>query len=340
MKKAWTLAELTVAIILVVLISAFAVHIFKPNTQKSRIFAYAMLKNMNKGNSAVMEKYGDVALEEEEGATEDWYCTHFSDMVAVDGRVECDKKSNKDVVNMKFSNGITLQGMANEWKTPYEGAEYSMKNVVIDINGESGPNKVWIDRFPIRVLKGKKYTGLVRIVDCSDDMVYNTSDEKLTLTDETGKSPYCRQGFKADGANVTAGISKKSNVVTYDVYRAVSSEAGSKAILVASNIPAMEADCQAYGGDGEYNAKVCALNNYKIAYRCATSKFCDTCQDVDPKSICPVDPDNNDVQTTGEKCKDVAALYNNSDCQCFTLLHKPSTAMTILLDHIIGEISM
>lgn len=340
MKKAWTLAELTVAIIMIVMISALALFIFKPDTQKSRIFAYAMLKNMNKANSAIMEKFGDVALADEEGSLDDWYCIHFSDMVSVDSQIKCDKTLTKDIVNMKFSNGITLQGMANEWKTPYDKAPYQLKNIAIDINGEEGPNKVWIDRFPIRVLKGDKYTGLIRVVDCSDDVVYNSADEKIFLNDTTGKSPYCYQGFNAGGAAVTKGINKKSDVVTYDIYRAVSSEAGSKAILVASKLPTMEADCEAYGGGGEYSAKICAQNNYKIAYRCATAKFCETCQNIDPKSICPVDPDNNDIQTTGETCKNVAALYNDGDAQCFTLLHKPSTAMTILLDHIVGEISM
>lgn len=348
-KNGWTLAELMFAIIIILIITGLLIHIFKPNTQKARIFMYAMIKNINKGNSAVMEKYSSIALDDEND--EDWYCVHFADMFTLKSVPKCDKTlANKDV-NLEFPNGVTIQGLANDWLVPYDGAEYSMKNIVVDIDGQKGKNKIWVDRFPLKILNGGKYTGTVRIVDCSDDSVYNTNDLKVTLTTNTGLSPYCKQKFDATGTAVSKGISKTvksgtnidydANLITYDVYRATSSDGASKAKLVASALSPMEADCAAYGGDGVYNREVCAQNKIKMAYRCATATFCETCATTkNGASICPPDPDNDDVQTTTTSCATVAGKYNADNLQCFTLLHKPNLGMNFFLDAVIGEIDM
>ena len=62
---------------------------------------------------------------------------------------------------MKFVNGVTVKGVASEWVIPFENAEYQFKNIEIDIDGNKGMNRLWVDRFPMRVFKGSgQRTGL------------------------------------------------------------------------------------------------------------------------------------------------------------------------------------
>ena len=56
-KRAFTLTEIVVAMIIVMIISAIIVPNFKPKIQKLRFYAYATIMNIQKGNSAVMERY-------------------------------------------------------------------------------------------------------------------------------------------------------------------------------------------------------------------------------------------------------------------------------------------
>lgn len=348
MKKinAWTMVELVIALTILILLSTICITVYKPNIQKSKIIAYATMKNLTQGNIAIMEANENELVKDNKvdgSDIYDWHCFHLADVFSLEGNSDCkvdgEKKKNMKV-NLTLPNGVTVQGLTNDWLEPFSGSDYKIKNIVIDIDGRKGVNKIGIDRFPLRLYNGSGYTGMVQVVNCKSDkdIVYN-EDTKVTLGADF--RPYCKQGFDANGNASNVVFTLDNKIISYDIYRATSSDEESAAELVASSLAPMDADCGAYGGEGFYSKKECADATNKIGgdylrirTKCATSTNCADCG-----YICPKNKDNTG-NTTADSCAAMLVETNPDDLPCFTLLHKPSGGTTFLLETLIGQFDM
>ena len=345
MKKinGWTMAELVIAIIILIIVSALSVSVFKPDTNKARIFMYAAMKNLSKGNTAIIEKHNSIAPDNMDAGTKDWYCLNLADKFALSNEPNCAKAAAPKEVNFRFSNGMTLQGVASAWYTPYSGAGYSFKNIVVDIDGEKGVNKIGIDRFPLRIYKGSTYEGMIHPVNCGDDVVYNSAGTKITLSSSTGASPYCRQKFDLTGSVVAnKNMLLDDQIVTYDVYQPVTDEEYSRAVIVATSLSTMAANCAAYGGNGFFSKPYCGSKNLRLTARCAKAETCNACSGSSPVSydVCPFKTDGKTQTGSETACRTLAAEVNPKDMPCFILLHKPTAGLGFLAGSVIGELDI
>lgn len=352
MKKtsAWTMVEIVIALSLVLLLSGMCLTVYKPNVQKSRIFVYAAVKNLTQGNLAILQKTDEEELPTGKakniatGAAtdQDAYCIALADVFALKTIPDCKVEgstTNNTKVNITFPTGTTVQGLINDWKTPYSDADFSFKNIIVDIDGQAGVNKVWIDRFPLRIYNGSGFTGTIQPVDCSDDAVYKEDGTKVTLTDATGKSPYCKQGFQSNGAEFKKAFPKDNKVLSFDVFRAATDDEETQGVLIASALSPMAADCGAYGGTGYFHYKQCGLANLKILTECATVDNCEKCASTGSNPICPKKA-SDDTQYTNSKATCISEAQqkkNPNELPCFIVLHKPSGGTTFLLETLVGE---
>ena len=120
----------------------------------------------------------------------------FADNFALKGDANCSINASNTDVNITLPNGMTYQGLTNEWKTPFDGSSTQFKNVVVDIDGQKGKNKLWIDRFPMRIYREGDLVGVVALVDCSDDNYYNTdTDPKVILETKSFKKTMSPSNF-------------------------------------------------------------------------------------------------------------------------------------------------
>ncbi len=344
-KNAWTLIELFMAMSVIILIASFLITTFRPNVQRAKLYTYATIINLIKGTIAVMEKYQSDPDSEPKtlsyqnpDSTDDTFCIEFADNFTLSEAADCSKDALISDINLKFPNGVTVQGLANPWKKPYVTSSYMFKNIIIDIDGEEGLNKIWIDRFPLRIYEGAKYDGTIYPVNCADDSVYDDEGNKITLDDSTGKSPYCKQKFNASGANVNKNFLMDDKVITYDIYKAAATGEQTKATLVASAQSPAAADCMAYGGNGYHSREECAQFGVKIHTQCASSATCEGCGSVSP-SICPMDSTQT-TQTDQTGCLEIAKAnqIDDTDVRCITLQHKPGSGLSYLVESLVGEI--
>ena len=327
-KQAWTMAELAVAIVIILIISCICTSIFKPNIQKAKFYAYAAVNNIRKGNAAVIEKSNTLKGDDIDG--NDWYCLNLADNFSLDSAINCSTTAGNDDVNISFPNGTTVMGLASAWKAPYEGANFFYKNILIDIDGPSnGKNKVWVDRFPMRIIagSGKGAEGLVMPINCLNDVVYNSSQGKDIAVDESAKSPYCpSSGAKNYGID--------DQILTYDIYRLDSKAEGAKAHTVASLLSPMQADCAAYGGKiGYYSVEECAGAGFKILSACAVASNCSSYKTSDGTAYT-----FPDTSTTEDGCSTIAQEKNPDGLSCFAIPHKPSGGTSFIMQALIGDI--
>ena len=149
MKKsnAWTMPELIVAMIIMILISSLLAQVFKPDDKKARMFMYAIIKNLTTANAGVIQKYGSMEETNADPATTtDWYCVHVLDLFSTTGANNCTQKTASDNTgdtNFTLANGVEVKGLNNPWITPSGtnasgdaiSAAYAIKNIVVDIDG-------------------------------------------------------------------------------------------------------------------------------------------------------------------------------------------------------------
>ena len=407
-KRAFTLTEIVVAMIIVMIISAIIVPNFKPKIQKLRFYAYATIMNIQKGNSAVMERYltlltpttnssscaaakysvgckscsgnnctacypgyelddytaggttRKVCSYKETGTVSfiaiaagyDGYCLRLADNFTLKQAAECKQKSAGDeTVNMVFANGSTLQGLSTPWIKPYTDSEVQFKNIVLDIDGEKGANKVWVDRVPLRIFAGDISNGTVMPVSCKqgEDVFYN-GDTKVTLT-TSQMNPYCKQKFDASGAWANKNFMLDDQVVSFDVYRLESTDENAVGKLVFGPTSLMRANCSGYGDTGMFHKKICASytddsnedatnkKGYRIDKKCITKRQCNDCWKDSGNNICPRNDDGGDVSNY-EDCMKIRDTYNPEDISCFMLPHKPSVGASFMVDGIMDSIDM
>lgn len=328
--KAWTLTELVVALVVVTVLSILAVSTIKPTTQNSKTFIYASIRNLQRGNSWISENYGYFNGADVSG--NDWYCFQIANIFNVKEFNCAITALGSTTVNIEFDNKTTIQGLASPWVSPYENSPYQFKNIVIDIDGKKGLNKVWIDRFPLRIYRGGDKDGLITPANCGStyDYVYKTDGTKVTLSSlNTGMSQYCKHGFTSSGAAVSKRFVDDNSIISYDIVRTNSDEEASAGIVVKMGISNIGADCIAAAGDGFYSYTDCSDAGYNLHQECATK---DACLDCDTRGNCP------SGATNYAECVALADKYNPNYYECISVLHKPNVGMSIMLDGILGEL--
>ncbi|MBQ8476657.1 hypothetical protein IJ531_06315, partial [bacterium] len=262
------------------------------------------------------------------------YCAQMADIYSLDKAAECAANSTKDVVNISFPNGTTIQGLASEWKKPFAEATYMFKNIVVDIDGPKGLNKIWADRYPLRIYAGigKGAEGTIMPINCGNDVVYKEDTDTLITMPSDAQSPYCAEGFAANGTKVTKNYALDDEIITYDVYKPGGTEENSKAIMVASAVSPMMADCMAYGSSmGFYSVKECDAAKIQIKRECATQTNCATCT----SNTCPNNEDDTG-KTTPSTCADM--LGGEIVPSCMTIMHKPNSGASFVIQSLIGDI--
>ena len=94
-----------------------------------------------------------------------------------------------------------------------------------------------------------------------------------------------------------------------------------------------------YGnGKGVFDRNVCAAYGLKLKRECASQSACEGCG-TSP-SVCPTG--ENGTGTISEADCNTLATANQqhrSDLSCFTLQHRPSGGMSVLIESMIGEIN-
>ena len=326
-KGAWTLMELFIALLVIILISSIGFTIFRPDIQKAKFYVYATIANLTKGNIALLEKYSTIKSADMPGE-DDWYCLHLTDNYSLGANPNCARSSGVNDVNIEFPNGVTVKGIASEWQQPYEGASFEYKNILVDIDGEEGSNKLWLDQFPLRIIagSGKGAEGMIMPVNCDNEKVYNLNTSALVPIDNAAKNPYCPA---ANGKNYTLD----DQVILFDIYRAKTyneeSPDKNRAEIIAALLSPMEADCMAYGGSGYFSAAECDEANIKMNPKCASQTNCANCT----ANTCP------EGSTNPESCVTLAQTTNPEDLPCAAAIHKPSGGMSFIVESLIGNIN-
>ncbi len=324
-KNAWTMAEMVISITVILILTGLVVNIYKPDVQKAKFYMYATVRNIMKGNISIMDKNFSLNQEDKIG-NNDWYCAQLSDAFNLESSPNCLRAASADTVNIQFPNGVALYGVASEWKFPYEGAKFQYKNIMIDINGADGPNKVWGDRFPMRIIggqgnKSQGVEGLIMPVNCKNDRVYNPFTNQLIAVAAAAKNTYCGTSSK--------DYTLDDQVLAYDIYRNEDKSEETTAKLIAGMQSPLAADCMAYGGNtGFYSNAECEAAKIRIKKECARKDACSGCT----SNTCP------EGSTNSETCVVVRDANNPENIGCATILHKPTGGMSFIFQAIIGDI--
>ena len=434
MKKysAFTLAEITVAMIIVMIISAFGVSYFKPNSQKARLFLYGAIMNLQKGNTAISSKYtfleprfpnsascppdkysmgciecstgakcnsegqcsctkcaigygtpagpgadyanptawapGGTAInvcisENEENPSfpiidknQDLYCLRLQDNFALKKPADCSTdngaiSTGDPRVNLEFENGLTVQGLSTPWQTK-AGLTYKYKDFVIDIDGNKGANKVWVDRFPLRVYSGDTKNAVVTPVNCinGQDIAYKKATETTTEAVTLTTNPYCKQKWSADGSYANKNFLLDNQVISYDIYKLDSSEEDSLARIIIPNVSLLRASCIGYGHEGMFDKQECAKHNdtledgtvktgIKMDKRCVTSYACKRCWQDSSANYCPWGENGEEI-TSLSACETLREKYNPENITCFMLPHRPSASAGVIFNGMLDNVDL
>lgn len=344
MKKfAFTMAELTICIIALIILCAASTTITKSlNVNKSKIYIYAALRNLTLGNIAITEMPANGAFypaaaqthDSDATKTDDWYCIYLADSLSLAANPDCSKTAVNTDINFIFPNGTTFRGIASSWEYAYSGLYY--KDILIDADGEDGMNKIGVDKFPFRVFRGTNHAGMtldgiVYPVECGNDKMYYLDNG--TLTSVSLSSTYC------SGKNNR--IASDNSVVSYSIYKVTNGEKPDKATIIASKLSAIEADCKAYGGKGFYHGATCRDYGFKLMEKCAHEITCEECETY---GICPNGGSKSNCDTLAENnkinAKQSDGSYSSQGFQCFTLLNKPSGGMGMVGSTIFGDMDI
>ena len=73
--KAWTMAELAVSMLIVIVLSYASITVMKTNdNNQAKIFTYAMMKNLSYGHGSISDTHGEFYPEDANESSGDWYC--------------------------------------------------------------------------------------------------------------------------------------------------------------------------------------------------------------------------------------------------------------------------
>lgn len=355
--KAWTMAELSVAMVIIIVLSYASITVMKTNNVNSaKIFTYAMMKNFAYANGAISDKYGEFYPSSASETSGDWYCKNLSDMFNMTNSPDCKTESAK----FNFPNGATVEGIAKPWSVPYlyrsetcldtkwckEEPDFLYKNILLDVNGDKAPNKLGIDRVPLRVYRGYSalggdISGLVTPACGEYDYVHDPKGNVVKLT----VNSYCETGFD---------FIQDNELVSYNIYRTDKvldsmkdwssgkmKDKSTTATLVIGTIPYMQADCMAYGGNGFFNKVQCSTAGYRLHEKCANYDICKKCSGTlygSSYNVCPAS--YNSVAACQSHAQELSGLTKGPEQSCFAILNKPMQGVGFLSGVLMGDIDM
>ena len=302
----------------------FMSNIWGPSTG-SKAYNYGMITGNLKGPLTYSQQYAFSVRCTTAIDNIDPYCIALADVYSLAKPANCSLSANKNDVNIEFPNGITIKGLASPWVKPYNEANFEYKNILVDIDGEEGKNKIWVDQFPLRIIggTGKGVEGLIMPVNCKNEQIYNPSTEEMVNVSNAAKNPYCPS---TNGKNYTID----DQVITYDIYKAKNKEGEkSPAEMIAAMVSPMEADCMAFGSArGYFSVSECDAAKIKISPKCATKESCATCT----ANTCP------EGSTNAESCATLTETTNPDDITCIAIPHKPSGGVSFVVQSLMGNI--
>lgn len=337
-KKAWTMAEMTVAIMVIIVLSAATMTITKNLAlNKYRILAYSALKTIASANNSITESeetqrtfYPEVASSHDAGSNaNDWYCLNVANALSLKGDPNCTKNLNQDTANFGFSNGITFYGLSIAWVNAYGDLYY--KDIMVDLDGSDGPNKIGMDRIPLRVYRGLNYEnmnldGIVYPADCDGDYLYNGSGTNV-LSGKTHK--YC--------SGKSNKIASTNSLISYQIHKVTQAGDTTRASVIAGGLTLPQADCLAFGNTGIYTANYCK-DRYDLHEKCATE---DTCRNCATLGICP---NNGTVDTCKALINYISVTDNGTTTDetfpCFITMTKPTGGLGIIGSTIVAEMGL
>lgn len=355
--KAWTMAELSVALVIIIVLAYASINVMKTNTLNSaKIFTYAMMKNFAYANGAISDKYGEFYPDDASEASGDWYCNSISDMFNLTNTPNCSSTNAQFV----FPNGVTVDGLAQAWSIPYkyksdtcldnelckEAPDFLYKNILLDTNGTKGPNTLGIDRVPLRIYRGYSalggdISGLVTPACGTYDYVHDPNGNVVNLNTNS----YCETGFD---------FIQDNELISYNIYRADKVLDGMKdwsggkmkdksttATLVIGTIPYMQADCMAYGGNGFFNKIQCEAAGYKLHEKCSNYDICKECSGTlygNSYNVCP--EAYNSISSCQSHAQDLSGIEEGPEQSCFIMLNKPMQGLGFLSGVLMGDIDM
>ena len=195
MKKnsAWTLMEMIVAIAIISILSGFMLSTI--NIDVSKLFMYSSIKNLENATAIINDQF-ETFHDQANTGSNDWLCMKLADIFTIEDTINCTATTSGSAnVNFVLPTGVSFQGLANAWLLPYTGALYYYKDIVVDINGTAGkPNKVWVDRFPMRIYSGSEFTGQVRVSNCAGDTFDNEDFYDQSIRIGAGNQRLCDPG--------------------------------------------------------------------------------------------------------------------------------------------------
>ena len=315
-KHGWTMMEMIIALSVIAILSCLCVSVYKPKLIKSRMFLYGAMKNLTKGNIAVSDKG---SLEAEDISTSsgvfDGYCVRLADAFNLKTAPNCNVDLGKDDVNITFTTGVTVKGLASDWIVYDSGGKhiYDYKDILVDIDGSKGVNKIWVDQFPLRVYFSADLKGIILPVNCS-----------TTNPDPAGISIYCPA---SGGQDYTAD----NNIISFNVHRKrVADYEKTETFLVGSGLSLAKADCAANGGSGLFTAEECVAKGMTINKKCLTEARCSKV--VDYPNLFP------SAQRTYDTCMAAVNEFNPEGLNCLMLQAKPRGGAAFIVEAIIGDI--
>ena len=186
-KNAWTMAELVVAILVLAILVVLSVQTIKPKMLKATPYIYAAVKNLgdaakyvlaDSSNSRLPDGPVDIPV-----ADSNETCVGMAEAMSLIGDYNCVRTFNAAPAsgegatgnpNFQAANLISYSGLQKDFTSTFRGSASSaspcmtvaagMKDVMIDIDGDSGKNKIGEDQFPAKLLD----TGEVIPGTCSD----------------------------------------------------------------------------------------------------------------------------------------------------------------------------
>lgn len=235
-KYGWTMAELVVVMVILAILSTLSIQVIKPKKIKVLPFAYASIKNLGEAAKYVLSENSTNRLPDNlidiPEADSNKTCVGMAETLSLLGDYNCTKTygsrpataknpvgSEAGKPNFQTANLISYSGLENDFTPTHRGTatnvgkcatvEIGMKDIMIDINGDDGENKIGEDQFPLKILQ----SGEVIPGTCRDISGSSTPSE---CAGEVFENPVFKK-HPSCGSNTKAYINEKYPFA-YNVY--------------------------------------------------------------------------------------------------------------------------
>ena len=163
MKKAFTLAEILVSLVVIGVVAAILIPMLSANSpQKERVMYKKAVYSMQEALSTAMNDIGyssgspNVGIDPNDsywaGVDAGKFCNSVANAMNTIGGVSCGAAGDKDSPNFVTTNGIKWWGLGGN---PVE--KNADKTIYVDVNGDAGPGTPGVDILKLNV----KYDGRV-----------------------------------------------------------------------------------------------------------------------------------------------------------------------------------